>query len=147
MFKKRLQWYHLFVKIAILLFIGLLFDCSLVFRAICMAQSVFAMLTKNSFKKMGGGVRMAFILYFHQSHAWIWFKIVLWKSKKSIQMCRTFLQKNSNVLTVIVSWMACCSCQFNTKESRNLVTLILVHIFLWVNDGNGTTLFKWSFQT
>ena len=97
---------------------------------------------------MGVGVRMVFVLYFDQSHSWIWFKIVLWKSQRSIQICRTFLQKNSNILTVVnVSWMAWSRCQFNPKGNRNLLTLMLVYILLWVNDRNGTTLFKWSFET
>ena len=46
MFKEHLQWYYLLVKIAILLFIWLLLDCFLVFRAIHTTSSVFGILTK-----------------------------------------------------------------------------------------------------
>ena len=53
----------------ILLLIGLLFECSLVFRAVYTTEPVITMLTKNVFKKVGGGVRMGFVRYFRQSHA------------------------------------------------------------------------------
>ena len=148
------------------------------------------MLTKKDFKKVTGGVRIHFVIYFHQSHGWIWFKIVLWKSKESTYKYRTLLQKNPNVLTaetvaktcsvekseacnfieieplaqvfacesckiskntfsyrtppvaasvtVILSWMAGDRYQFHTKQSRVLLMLILVHIFLWVTDTNET---------
>ena len=81
---------------------------------------------------------MDFVLYFHQSYAWLWWNIVLWESKKSIYNCSTPLQKNSSLLAVIASWKACSRCQFHIKQSRNLLTMILVHIFLWGKDRNDT---------
>ena len=50
------------------------------------------------------------------------------------------LQKSSakKTLTVII-WMACSRCQFYVKQNRNLLTLIMVHNFLWVKDVNGST--------
>ena len=47
MFKDRLQRYYLFVKITIMLFIQLSFDCE----------------TESFFAKEGGGARMDFVLY------------------------------------------------------------------------------------
>ena len=44
------------------------------------------------------------------------FKIFLWKSKKSIWNCRDPLQKNSNVLTVIISWMVCSRCRWRVVD-------------------------------
>ena len=40
--------------------------------------------------------------------------------------------------TVVLSWMASDRYQFHTKQSRVLLMLILVHIFLWVTDTNET---------
>ena len=45
-------------------------------------ESVFTISTKYDFKKMRGGVRLGFTLYFYQSHAWKLPNIVLRKSKK-----------------------------------------------------------------
>ena len=50
-----------------MLFIGLLFDCLYVFKALFKARSVIAMLTENGFKNVGGGVTMDFAPYFHQN--------------------------------------------------------------------------------
>ena len=88
------------------------------FRAVYIAKSVFDMLTKIDFKKVGRGVRMDFVLYFHQSHAWIWFKIAFLEPKKSIWNCRTPMQNNSSILAVMAFWMTWSRCQFHTKQSR-----------------------------
>ena len=84
-FKERLQWYYLFVKISFDCLL-LVFDCycSLVRKVGYTVESVFVMLAKNDFKIVGGGVRTGFALYFYPSHAWIWFKKVPWESEISL---------------------------------------------------------------
>ena len=87
---------------------------------------------------------MDFVLYFHQSHAWIWFKIVVWESKKSILNCRCPLQEIWNVLThPIVDGLKLMSILCKTKEkSFDTDSHLSVHERLeWY-----MTLLKWNFH-
>lgn len=115
MFKEHLQWYYLLVKIAILLFIWLLLDCFLVFRAIHTTSSVFGILTKW-FLKSGRWSKNEFLIQ----------DCLVGISKMDLELPCKRIQLDSHCI-VDSLW-----------QSRNLLLLILVNIFLRLKDGNGT---------
>lgn len=101
-FKEHLRWYCLFVKTAIFLFIRLLLDWSLVLRAVFTAgdRVSFCFANKKYFKKVGGGIRMDFVLYFplqkdssvysqSSKRGWLVVDVNITQSKAGIFWCYT----------------------------------------------------------
>ena len=130
-------------KKVILLFIQLLFDCSIRLRVVYMAKSVFAMHTKMILKEWAVVWGWGWILsnVFIKVRAWIWFKIV-------IRKFRTPLEKNSSVMAVITLLVASIRWQFHTKQSQESVeTGTGSHLCLGERWERYMTLFRWSFQT
>ena len=89
-----------------------------------MTESVFVMLIKNNFVKWE--LVKGYILFF------ILIKVEIYK----IGLKPQNFSAKEDILIFIILLVACC--RFHAKQSRSVLTLILVHIFLWVKDWTGT---------
>ena len=107
------------------------------FRAVNTAGSIFAILIENDFKnfEVVSGLNLPYILIkvMHEFNS----RLFCGNQKSQSWNSKTPLQKNSNLLTGIASSIAFRRLQFYTKQNK-LLTLVLVHIFLWVKDRNAT---------